>query len=943
MEREIGEYVIRPDPDNEHLPYVLGEGSFGITYVAKHRVINLPVALKVLKASAPTPEIIESFAQEARTLRELHHPHIAAFENVGISNGVFYCAMELCEFGDLDSIARLRGALGTGQLLTIASQTAAALGAAHEQGYIHRDVKPSNLILARLKDGTIGVKLIDFGLSVCPRDRPQGGSAGSPVFTSPEQLSMGSVDVRSDLYALGITLWYLAGGRRPGQLEGNAQDVFNAHLATWEFSCEEVPPLLKPLVQKLVRKNPSERFQNAAEVAATLDALSAQFENAPEELDLSLVATPLRGESEHLHDLVPREPKPLEQTYFLQEGTGRDNGVGTIYRATTLPTPGQTVGVTIVHRGDKLKGDSLLELRRQVTQHRHLAGEVDYPVAFVRPLQFHVFPGNQVAIASDWVDGPAFEDILRMRRRFSFEELLPMLLQMGEGIDFCHDHGLPIPELSERAMTVVSAGAGSWAADENWDTVLSDLKIRFLPLNVQSGAEPAESDIPEATIMQTLVDAGGSASEAATNPTALFASKIYRYVCGAPVSRMAFTNPGAYTAIPGLGSDANRLLAGFIAQRQPAIAGCVGILEAICDAEAITLPAAGKEVSTSSADFTPAAPREPWRSQPAPRARTKPPVDDEHEEGRHQRAGKFLLPLAFTLLVAGGLIGMNQLGLLGRLLYTVGVYEPPITATAPDAGEATVPPEPVPPVPSSLELSPPPPSTPPQIAPPSETASKDPISNPGEERFRPRLLPIGAPGTPAQISASPRSQNPETAPPTAGTGSAAPLDQTWEAGRRGWIFHFEGGRWVTASPVLSRDSASNRRSLCRLLSDADQLRGVIYQGWFYQPLPDGRVVLAQAAESEPPPSTPARESADEQASPAPSTEILLISRATQIPVRLQMDRTMMFTEQELLQLSEIRYPQVGVEQRQDGEDLILRFPTGPELRLSRWFLLLQRD
>lgn len=935
MEREIGEYVIRPDPNDHRLPFVLGEGSFGVTYVAKHRVLNLPVALKVLKAKSPKPEIIDSFAQEARTLRDLRHPHIAAFENVGISNGEIYCAMELCGFGDLETIARLRGALSTGHLLTIALQAASALTAAHAEGYVHRDVKPSNLILARLKDGSIGVKLIDFGLSLCARDRSQGGAAGSPVFTSPEQMSTGLVDIRSDLYSLGITLWHLAAGRRPGQLEGSAQDVFNAHLSTQEFTCDEVPPLLKPLVVKLVRKNPSERFHDAPALTTALEALAVHFENTPEDLDLSPVVNPLRGELENLDDLLPREQKPLEQTYILGKSPERDIGFGILQRATTFSSPAQTVGLTVIHRGDRLKRTCLLDLNRQVSQHRHLATEGGYPQIFIRPLHFHVFPDNRVVIISDWVDGPPFEEILRMRRRFRFQQLLPMLLEMGAAIDFCHHRHLPIPDLSERGMTVVSSV--SWSAQNNQDGVQSELKVRLSPLSVQSNNEAVEDSQPDSTVMQTMVETGDHTGEALGNPTALFACKIYRYVSGAPVSRLAFNNPGMCTAVPGLGSEANQILAGFIAQRQPTVAGCLGILEAICAAEGISLPSTGKQSSTTSSESTPPTPRLDSSSGPSMTpVRNEPAVGHKNEPGKHRPAGKLLPPLVLLLLSAGLVMGMHQAGLLRQWLPPANVSEPRIKATPPTAGES--PPKTSPPV--SIPLQAENTSSPLQqeIKSPPVPPFPEPVPVSDGKRLRPRLVPIDSPPTLDQTSA------PQEIPSTkSGGGAPVTTDRTWEAGRKGWIFRFEEGRWVTVSPILSGDSASKRRQQCLLLSDADQVRGLIDDGWVYQPLPDGRVILARAADRVSQSLNPVRDTVTGQAKSTVMPEILVISEATGIPVRLPMDRSRSFTEQEVSQLLEVRYPREGAVERRDGDDMVLRFPTGLELRLSAWFILLQRD
>ena len=206
----------------------LGRGAMGVTYLAEDNVLRRKVALKVIDVPAAarnSQAVRERFLREARAAAALRHPNVAAVFQFGASpNGsrCFY-AMELVEGETLESRVRRDGPLSAKLALQIAIQIARALMAASAQGLIHRDLKPSNIMLTRGDADTadLEVKVIDFGLAKAIADAEgeidltHGDFVGTPNFASPEQFESGPVDVRSDIYSLGATLWFALTGKTP--------------------------------------------------------------------------------------------------------------------------------------------------------------------------------------------------------------------------------------------------------------------------------------------------------------------------------------------------------------------------------------------------------------------------------------------------------------------------------------------------------------------------------------------------------------------------------------------------------------------------------------------------------------------------------------------------------------------------------------------------------
>jgi Protein kinase domain/NACHT domain len=256
----------------------LGRGAMGVTYKAFDTILEHAVALKVIDARiAARADTRERFLREARAAAQLRHPNVASVFYYGRRKGDGQCfyAMELVEGETLEARLRREGPLPVSLALEVTSQVAKALTAAEAQGLVHRDLKPSNLMLANGPELT--VKLIDFGLAKArvvddEADLTHGGFVGTPAFASPEQCAGSEVDVRSDLYALGITLWQMLTGQAP--FRGSRAEVMRQHLQA-PLPLEQLkglPQSVAALLHKLLEKDQARRFQSPAELMATVTA-----------------------------------------------------------------------------------------------------------------------------------------------------------------------------------------------------------------------------------------------------------------------------------------------------------------------------------------------------------------------------------------------------------------------------------------------------------------------------------------------------------------------------------------------------------------------------------------------------------------------------------------------------------------------------------------------
>ncbi len=199
----------------------LGHGAFGVVYEARMHPVARRVALKVLHADVVgSSEVAIRFVREARILGELEHPHIVSVLDVGRSNeGVPYIAMELLDGEPLGARMKREGPMGVHEALALWIPLCSALASVHERGVVHRDIKPDNVMLARLSTGQVLPKLLDFGIAKADVQDGAGTQTrsvmGTPRYMSPEQaMDSKNIDARSDQWSMAVMLWEMLAGRR---------------------------------------------------------------------------------------------------------------------------------------------------------------------------------------------------------------------------------------------------------------------------------------------------------------------------------------------------------------------------------------------------------------------------------------------------------------------------------------------------------------------------------------------------------------------------------------------------------------------------------------------------------------------------------------------------------------------------------------------------------
>lgn len=257
----------------------IGAGGMGIVLKGFDTELNRPVAIKVLAPHlAANGAARQRFAREARAAAAVVHEHVVAIHDVESEGALPFLVMQYVAGESLQARLDRRGALDVPALLCVARQTAAGLAAAHAQGLVHRDVKPSNILLVQ---GVERALLTDFGLARASDDASlthTGYLPGTPHYMSPEQARGETIDGRSDLFSLGSVLYAMATGRPPFRAEtsfGVLRRITDTQPRPLREVNPDVPNWLAAIIDRLLAKQPDERWESAAELAAILEGCLA--------------------------------------------------------------------------------------------------------------------------------------------------------------------------------------------------------------------------------------------------------------------------------------------------------------------------------------------------------------------------------------------------------------------------------------------------------------------------------------------------------------------------------------------------------------------------------------------------------------------------------------------------------------------------------------------
>ncbi|MFO8073005.1 MAG: serine/threonine-protein kinase [Polyangia bacterium] len=263
---------------------LLGEGGMGSVYRGEHRLIGRPVAIKLLHESLlGHEEAVKRFYREGEAAAAISHRNIIDVMDVGVCpEGEPYMVLELLEGEGLEDLLEREGRLDPAAAAAILEQVLDALAAAHASGIVHRDLKPENVFLEQQSGGDPTVKLIDFGISKLRDERARtqltadGSLLGTPAYMAPEQIrSAGEVDARADLYAAGVIFYEMLTGARPYDGEHFSEILSNVLTCQPRPACElreDLPAPLLELLDRVLAKDPDERFSSAAELREALRA-----------------------------------------------------------------------------------------------------------------------------------------------------------------------------------------------------------------------------------------------------------------------------------------------------------------------------------------------------------------------------------------------------------------------------------------------------------------------------------------------------------------------------------------------------------------------------------------------------------------------------------------------------------------------------------------------
>ncbi|MEE9128244.1 MAG: serine/threonine-protein kinase, partial [Planctomycetota bacterium] len=264
----------QPFKDYEVLDRI-GSGAMGTVFKARHKSLGRVVALKVLRPSLARDErFVNRLSREARIVAAFNHPNIVTGYDLGQEGGYHFFVMELVDGKSLRELLSEWGSFPESQVLDTAFKITSALDHAYQKGIIHRDIKPGNILV----DADNKVKLTDMGLAKGPADLTitrEGATVGTPQYISPEQArDPQNVDVRSDLYSLGATLFHMCTGRPPFPAETIANvilKVVNDPAPSARDVNPEVGEALSMVIRKLMAKDPDLRYQTPADLLKDLE------------------------------------------------------------------------------------------------------------------------------------------------------------------------------------------------------------------------------------------------------------------------------------------------------------------------------------------------------------------------------------------------------------------------------------------------------------------------------------------------------------------------------------------------------------------------------------------------------------------------------------------------------------------------------------------------
>lgn len=631
----FGRYKIVTDEAGR--PVLLGTGAAGKTYKAVHSLLGTTVALKVIhEALTYDAEVRQRFLYEAKAIAKLKHPHIAQLVDCDEEDDALFCAMEFCDGGDLEKLVERAGALPEETVLLFGRQVAKALAFVHDEGFLHRDLKPSNLMLSMVPGTTAAnVKLIDFGLVKALGQTSgmtrKGQFRGTLLYTSPEQLREEVLDERTDVFSLGMTLWFLLLGRLP--LENNALEITRRRLSGGSHAADlpkTIHPSIRALLTQMLQPEVRRRARNMQVVLAGIEEClnmlrrggaqvtrhwmptGMQMPGTETPTTRSRAAAAVEG-GEHSVSLTtsasatvpPPHAEAVEEGLLTVPQSGRREGEksgkpttstqGTHRAAAPVlqrihatlrdkfelleefegihPEIGSTYGARRNSTGDRVQITVLHAgvANDQAAVHK-LGGLLErgqqYGGAFlVRPLTMIRFL-DQTVLVEELVAGPRLLSLLRTRKRLPIMEAQVLLRQIAEACDLAASGGISALNLAPHHVV-----------------------IQFPSLAEAKSPEKAMKKLLETPVGQwpafaTRICISYSDYEEPAGIAWHFARLVYQILSGARPPPVSATSRSAYAAVRGLTEEGNRLLERVVT-REVHATGCGAFLNGLLQVESV--------------------------------------------------------------------------------------------------------------------------------------------------------------------------------------------------------------------------------------------------------------------------------------------------------------------------------------------------------------------
>ncbi|HZC34723.1 MAG TPA: protein kinase, partial [Chthoniobacterales bacterium] len=625
----------------------LGRGAMGVTYKAFDTNLRCDVALKVVNSQYLNSETAQQrFLREARAAAKLRHPNVASVFHLGSVSGSFFYAMEYVEGETVQHRVEREGSLPTVLAARITRQVARALLAADKQMLVHRDIKPSNIMLVRDDDEDhLLVKVIDFGLAKslsASADQSvtvtAGGFVGTPHFASPEQLEERDIDIRSDIYSLGATLWFMLTGKPPFQ--GSIASVIHQQLGSPLplAALATVHPHLVGVLQKCLAKRAADRFQTPLDLKQALDRVLSELTNEDPTIAAVRHQPPgayaaNAGDGFATGQIIRNryeilEQSPLDATLFKAKDlqSSRVLALRPFAEAARFDT--------------KQLGDFRTEIGRLKSIHHPNLTEVHGVESSDRGF----------VLLSEWVGGFSFQDLLRSRRLLGWDETLRLVRPLAKVLDFVSDKKLLNTDLTLRNVYVEPNDSNDSAAElqrspvTGWPAFL--VKVDTLSLGATLYALFAEPT-------QTIVPVGLRAT-ARTAPQQL-AHIIYELLGGTNLQTQMPNSSSRFSPLSSLSEAGNSIL-------RPALIdpgrfrSATDFLSALERAESQT----ERSANSAQAEMPPPLPAEPVATK------TEFPQEEESVQPRASRLFLRILSAVIGVFVLLALAGVLLISVFFR-------------------------------------------------------------------------------------------------------------------------------------------------------------------------------------------------------------------------------------------------------------------------------------